>query len=714
MLRAYRSWNRAARKLLLALIALGVLAALPLGFVRHQMEQTSKTVEFAFDYRDLLLIASYQAHPQAFVSAKLAELKDAGVTTMAVFEGSLDEFAWAGRLAVYNSAQAALLQGIAAPADENFTYVLFSNEESAAALEPVLRRGFSREGIPVRTWQFGDRSGLVLETPVENAQMKPLEPDPLALEELTAAGFRLLPRLSDRIQPYDPELMDALLGRFAELGAARILFEGTEVTGFADRAERDSLDHFAALLNKYGIGLAAIENLKAPQGGFAKLAYETDYNVVRLYSLSENDAYTMTPEAIADRFLLAAKDRNIRMFYLNGTPMRSTTKAAVTDSLDNVITALAGRDGMEGAIAKLERFGFAAGFAEPFDYHYAGWQKALRAVVALGAIAIIALLADVFLRGIGLAAFAIGLIGSAGLFVLRPSLLEQALALGASIAAPTLAVIWALSRVRAHTEGSRRPVGGFEDADGPGAADRERADDERLFGGRWVFDGHPAGRRLVSAIFLFAVTSLLSLGGAAFVFGLLTNVTYSLVLQQFRGVSLLHLAPIALVALYVFVYTGRSVPDQLHKLLKLRITVFGAALAVVLAGVGYYYMTRTGNAGQALSIEIAFRNFLESTFGVRPRTKEFLLSHPLLLAGLFLSLRYRAAWVLLIAGVLGQLSMVDTFAHIHTPIVLSLIRCLLGLGLGFIIGLCLIALWQLGEGVWRRWAVSAKNGRHSA
>lgn len=708
MPQAYRFWNRAARRLLLVLTALGVLAALPLGFVRHQMEQKSKTVEFVFDYRDLLLVASYQAHPQQFMEEKLAQLKEAGVTTLAVFEGSLDDFARAGRITVYNSMQAALLQGEPAPADENYTYVLFADEKAAEALEPLFRRAFEASGNAVRTWSFGGKPGLVLETSVEDAQLRPMEPDPLTLEELAAAGFRLLPRLTDRIRPYDPDLMDEMLGRFAELGVERLLFEGTEATGFGDQAQMQSLDHFASLLNKYGFGLAAIENMRTPQAGFATLAFKTDYDVVRLYSLSENDAFTMSPAAIADRFLLAAKDRNIRMFYLNTAPMRSASKPTITDSLDNLVAALDGRDGEEGAVAKLERFGFKAGFAEPFDYRYEGWQKVLRAVVALGAIAIIALLLDAFLRGFGLIAFVIGLVGSAGLFVLSPSLLEQALALGASVAAPTLAVIWALGRVRAHTEGDRRPVGGFGDADPAGA------DDERLFGGRWLFDGHPAGRRLVSAVFLFAVTSLLSLCGTAFVFGLLTNVTYSLVLQQFRGVSVLHAAPIFLVALYVFLYTGRSVSGQLRKLLRLKVTVLGVVVAAVLAGVGYYYMTRTGNSGQVTSIELAFRNFLESTFGVRPRTKEFLLAHPLFVLGLFLSFRYRAAWVLMIAGVLGQLSMVDTFAHIHSPILLSLIRCLLGLGLGLIIGLILIALWQLGEGAWRRWALSAKGKRRSA
>ena len=705
---AFGKWNRAARRLLLALTALGVLAALPLGFVRHQMEQKSKTVEFVFDYRDLLLVASYQAHPREFLAEKLERLKEAGVTSLAVFEGSLDDFVRAGRIAVYNSAQEAMLRGAPAPADENFTYVLFADESAAEALGPIIRRAFGRTGNAVGEWSFGGQPGLRIEASVEDAQLRPMEPDPLTMEELAAAGFRLVPRLTDRVRPYDPEQMEAMIGRFAGLGVTRLLFDGTEATGYADRAKLKSLDHFASLLNRHGIGLAAIENMRTPQAGFATLAYHIDYNVVRLYSLSENDAMAMSPAAIADRFLLAAKDRNIRMFYLNAAPVRSAMRPAVADPLDNLIAALKGRDGEEGAVAKLERFGFRTGVAEPFDYRYEGWQKALRAVVALGAIALIALLLDAFVRGLGPIAFGIGLIGSAGLFTVSSSLLEQALALGAAVAAPTLAVIRALGRIRAHAEGDRRPVGGFGDADpAPG-------DEGRLFGGRWLFDGHPAGRRLASAVGLFASTSLLSLCGAAYVSGLLTNVTYSLVLQQFRGVSVLHMLPIALVALYVFLYTGRTVSGQLRKLLRLRVTVLGVLVAAVLAGVGYYYMTRTGNAGQVTSVELAFRNFLESTFGVRPRTKEFLLAHPLFVLGLFLSLRYRAAWALMIVGVLGQLSMVDTFAHIHSPIALSLIRSLLGLGLGLVIGLALIAIWQLGEGAWRRWRMPAAGGKRSA
>jgi hypothetical protein len=59
--------------------------------------------------------------------------------------------------------------------------------------------------------------------------------------------------------------------------------------------------------------------------------------------------------------------------------------------------------------------------------------------------------------------------------------------------------------------------------------------------------------------------------------------------------------------------------------------------------------------------------------------------------------------VLLIAGTIAQLSMVDTFAHIHTPLLLSIIRIFLGLGIGVLIGLVIIVAWQIAEKIWTKW-----------
>lgn len=99
---------------------------------------------------------------------------------------------------------------------------------------------------------------------------------------------------------------------------------------------------------------------------------------------------------------------------------------------------------------------------------------------------------------------------------------------------------------------------------------------------------------------------------------------------------------------------------------------------------------------------MTLRTILENTFHVRPRNKE-LVAHALFLLGIFVSLRYRNVVYLMIFAVIGQLSMVDTFAHIHSPMKISFVRDLLGLGLGFIFGLIAIGVWQVLEGCWKRW-----------
>ncbi|ALS26064.1 hypothetical protein IJ21_06320 [Paenibacillus sp. 32O-W] len=699
----WQQWNRKAQKWLLALTLIGMIAAVPLGVVRVQMEQTSKEVEFVFNYRNLVQIASYHAHPRAFLNEHLKQMKNAGITTMAVFESTLAELSTAGRLTLYNGTQAATLQGKLPAVGENYTYLLFTGPEEEAAIRPMIEETFARLDIPFGSWSFGGRNGMVIQTPVEDAILKTMPPDPMALKQLKDAGFQILPRLSDRVRPYDPDATERMLAGFAELGVKRILFDGNSVKGYNDNAELKSLEHFGGLLNRYGIGVVSIENMRVPQAGLSRLALLTDYNIVRLYSLSDGDAAAMSPDAIADRFLLAAKDRNIRMFYMNGAPTRSLEQGGVVHPLDNIYKAIGSE---EGAVERLASFGFSSGSAGHFDVKTYGWQTPVKGVVALGAIALIALLVGVFVPVLLIPAFILGLLGSAGIYlVLSGSLLEQALALGASISAPTLAMVWAVNRVRNRTDGARRAVGGTDwtIAARSGAFGGKESDAEEGRPVRWMFDGLSAGKRFGLALTIFAVTSLISLAAVPFVVGLLNDVTYSLVLEQFRGVSLLHLAPIALTAVYLFLYTGASVVGSAKRILKMPITVLWVAVAGVLGAVGMYYMSRTGNAGTATSLELFFRNTLESTFGVRPRFKEFLLSHPLFIFGLFVALRYRVAWVLLIVGSIGQLSMVDTFAHIHTPLHISAIRVVLGLGLGAVIGIVIIAAWQVVEGAWKRW-----------
>ncbi|MBR2565059.1 MAG: hypothetical protein IKE29_10600 [Paenibacillus sp.] len=661
-------WNSASRKWLWLVVIIGLIASIPVIRDRVQTESSANKVELVFNYRGLLDISAYQAHPQDFIDQQTTRLKEAGVTTMAVFESTLDELKKTRRLMVYSGQDLANMTKDVIPSNANYTYVLFTSEENAQIYAPIIEQTFAERQIPIQPWEYEGRSGLILQTPPENANMQPMQPDPVAVKMLLDKGFHILPRISDTV-PYNQQSMERLLAFFEENGVTRILFDGDAVKGYNDNAEMKSLDQFAALLNKHGIGLAAIENLKKPQSGFETLAYKIDYNVTRLYSLSDADA-NLKEDVIADRFVLATKDRNIRMLYMNAAPSRNTAKAAITDPIDNLINSL-GEPGH--AVERMAKHGFELGQAEAFEVKESSIQRYAKLVALIGAIALITLMVSYFAPVFTIAVFLLGLVGSAGLFLLKPTLLEQGVALLVAIAAPTIAMVLAVRTVNATQ--LRQP-----DA--------------------------PAGRRLVQTIVLYVRTSILSLVAVPFVIALLNNITYSLVINQFRGVSLLHFAPIGLVALYIVFYRGSGSISvkQVKDMLRMPINILMVILALVAAVVGYYYLSRTGNAGSVTPFEMFLRTTLEDTFGVRPRFKEFMLGHPLFIVGVFAALKYRKVIFALVIATMGQLSMVDTFAHIHTPAVLSLIRGVMGLGIGLIFGIIAVGVWQVAEGCWKKWS----------
>ncbi|WP_339322566.1 DUF5693 family protein [Paenibacillus sp. FSL W8-0194] len=665
----WQHFSTASRKWLWILVVLGIVAALPVAYDRYQTESSASNVELVFNYRGLAEVASYHAHPEQFLQEQLDKLKAAGITSMAMFESTLDDFKKSRRLMVYNAQDIAQMTQSVVPTDENFTYILFTNEENAGRLTPVIEDTFKSLDINVKPWEFHGQKGLIIETSPEDAALKPMQPDPIAFEMLRSKGFHIVPRMSDSL-PYDQEAMEKLLAYYEANDVKRILFEGDSVRGFNDNEDKNSLQSFANLLNQHGIGIAAIENTKKPQAGMSTLAYNIHYNVVRLYSLSDKDAL-LDENTIADRFALATKDRNIRMLYINTAPSRSASKAMVTDSIDNIIKSLKEPG---NAIEQMEKNGFHMGRAEAFHITDSSLQHYLKMVVVLGGVAFVALMISYFLPLLTLPAFVLGLIGSAGLYVLKPTLFEQALALFVAISGPTVAMILAVRKINALN-----------------GADSELA----------------TGRRVTHAIVLYIKTAIISMAAIPFVIALLNNITYSLVLNQFRGVSLLHAAPILLIAVFVILYRGGQPFRQIGKLFRTPITLLWVVAGVVIAGAGMYYLSRTGNAGKVSSIEMVMRTFLENTFHVRPRNKEIAM-HPLFLLGIFLSIRYRNAVYIMIFAVIGQLSMVDTFAHIHSPMKISLARDLLGLGIGFILGLIAIVVWQIAEGCWKKWSPRLK------
>ncbi|WP_138495814.1 DUF5693 family protein [Paenibacillus pinistramenti] len=666
MYSTWKKWNNTTRKWLWILVVVGLVASLPLIYERVQTENSAKQVQFVFNYRSLLDISSYQVNQETALSDELDKLHDAGVNTIAIFESNLDELKEARRIMVYNSQDVAEMSKTAYSAQDNATYIAFTSSENAEIYAPIIEEAFKPFDIEVTPWSINGLEGLRLNTSPEDAYLKTLSPDPQALELIHSKGFMILPRMNDN-GSYDQEAVDKELDLFANYGVTRILFDGAAVKGFGDNADENSLDAFANSLKQRGMGIAVIEGLKEQQLGFAKLSYLLDYNVVRLHSISDGDV-TQSPSTLSDRISLAVKDRKIRMIYLNASPSRNPSKSMITDPLDNIVHTL---QEPGNAISRVEKDGYSIGTAEAFDVVDYSWEKVAKLFVVLGAVAFTAMMISLFLPSWTLAVLILGLIGSAGLYVLKPTMLEQMLALAAAISAPTVATILAIRKVK--------ELGG---------AHRDMS----------------VSRRLSHSLVLFVKTALISLSAVPFVVGLLNNITYALVLNQFRGVSLLHAVPMLLVAVYVFLYQGESVLAELRKWLRMPITVLWVVIVAIIGIAGLYYLSRTGNSGSLLPGEASFRAFLENTIGVRPRNKEFLFAHPLFIMGVFAALRYPKMLYIMIIASIGQLSMVDTFAHIHTPFFISLIRGLLGLGFGLIFGLIFVLIWQILERCWKKWS----------
>lgn len=673
----YKTWNNPLKNVLWWLVIIGMLGSLPLAYTRHQTETSTKNVEFVFDYRDLLDISDVQTNPQSFVAQQLKNMKAAGIGSMAVYESTLGEFKESRHIELYNSRDAAALTQTFGDPNENFTYVLFKDSATQQKLEPLIQKTFADLNVGIKPWSFKNRNGLIIQMSMDDASIKGMDPDPITLQMLKEQGFQIVVRLSNR-RPFVTNEMDKFLKQLHDIGVKRIIVDGNEVPGYTEEDTEVSLNKMADLLNKNGIGLAAIELLKEPQKGFNTLAKQTNYNVVRLHSFTEKDGEKlMEPlkkaeledriQGVADRFVLAVKDRNIRMVFLNAKPLKSLDKGKLVDPLSAFYESLQGKD---GAIPRIEKAGFTLGLAQTFDVHTTGWQKVASAFMLIGGLSIIVLMISFFIPEATLVFFVLGLIGLVGLHTLSANLYAQALALASAISAPSIAIMLAIRTIRSG-----------------GAA-------------KWKSG-------LAFGLWTLIKTSAISLLGVVYEVALLNHITYSLVLQQFRGVGALHLLPIAIAGVYLLFFSeNNTYSDKIMNIRRI-LTSFISVLWIVIAGIGlaavFYYLSRTGNEGQASTVEKLFRSFLENTLGVRPRTKEFLVAHPLFVLGAYLSIRYRHAVYLIFIGVIGQLSIVDTFAHLHTPLHISLIRISYGIVFGAIIGLVLIAAWEIITRSWKRW-----------
>lgn len=352
-------------------------------------------------------------------------------------------------------------------------------------------------------------------------------------------------------------------------------------------------------------------------------------NMLRLHSINEDQMAKLTEKQSLDQIELAVNERNIRAVLI-GFPTTGAPSADYEFALafTSKVKQMLEDDGFE-ITSSLQ------------DYEVA--PMGTFAVWFIGVAAIVVLLVfgvkfDQLKWSIVLVVM--GLLCYTGLLVVKPNLAKQLMAIYAALVYPTLAMFLFIKE-------EKRTV-----------------------------------LQTVRDYFLLAGVTLI---GALSIVGLLTSNSYAMGIDQFRGIKFVVTLPVLLIVILLSFKFERFTLKEIKAFLLKPVNYLVVGVLGFLAVAMLIYIKRTGNSGTVSSLELMFRQFLSDVLVVRPRTKEFLIGNPLMVV--LMMWGYKKRYIpIVMAAMIAQTSMVNTFQHLHTPIMASLVRTFHGLWLGLAIG----------------------------
>ena len=205
--------------------------------------------------------------------------------------------------------------------------------------------------------------------------------------------------------------------------------------------------------------------------------------------------------------------------------------------------------------------------------------------------------------------------------------------------------------------------------------------------------------------------------GVFFMTASLSHLSFLVNIDQFRGVKFAFLFPIVFVLWYYLkkeYIEKKSFKEYLttiNEFLDLEIKVKHLLMMSFLGVVAVVYLARSGNYSflSVMNIEIWLREFLEDILYVRPRFKAFLIGHPILLVSLYYKEEIKSNLLMIIFLVLssiGQITVLNTFAHIHIPLKISFLRSFHGIWLGLLLGMIIIYIINFLKKLKERWLIN--------
>jgi len=631
---------------LLIIILVALVTGIFKGYERFLLERENRTIELAMDYSDLKKISKLDGIPLPHI---LKIFKNLGVKSIALPEDTLDAAEERGELSWMPGHVILSAYRITRSSNPLFSTLIKRNEISPSKYYVVLKD----ENILMRV---SDELKLVLdEKAVQRLSDRILEvtdeeedlaflgigiPSDIYMH-LKKSNFRVIPRLKNSFRLTKDKISRKLNLQEIMTEDDVVIFDEEAILGYPFY-----ITSTAKELNSRSIKFGFIEF--SEQLGGRALARMMGEAIVRVHSITEEEMEITGEHAALSRWLRAVRERGVKLLYIHpyllplGQRLVSDTNIAYINKLKE----------------RLKKAGFKLGYVKELrKLELNLWQTLL---LAFGVISAAILLLSFFFQVSVELALSLLLITLFSVLVSRylgvMLLLRKGFALVGAIVFPVLGVIFTFSK---------KPL---------------------------------------KSILTVIEVALVSLAGAIIISGLLSTTRFMLGAELFSGVKIAFIMPIFITALYFFLKSEAEEPltfkgsiDKILNFLNVRITMLHVVLGIFLLFFISIFVLRSGNFGIPVpAIEQGVRDILEKLLIVRPRTKEFLIGYPiLLLSALYYSKIKQWLWFVLALGSVAPISLINTFCHIHSPVLVSCIRSGNGLMFGIIIGLLVAAVFSL-------------------
>ncbi len=685
-------------KFLALVILVGLCFALYSNVQRFKVEQANTVVETVMEYGAITRLA----HSEGITEEKALQLfKSKGVTTLALFDTTLEKLARSGEIYTITGQEllhaeklgrlAPQWQAIVQSDKFKDSAVYIAQGKSKSAFEDVeedisLRFGSNRINVlsqNPKILQFTGDLEMIKDnfSPEEQKGVREMDLG-ISSDELAAAkaaGFMVMVRPVDYSFPYtntaasSEKQIDALFKRLDASGAkiSSFVASGQTVLGF-----KNDLPYVAKKLQERKITLGMVEGVTqlqfSPAQGLTDLAKLVNYQVARTYVIDKVEQKRMSVYDAFRRWALADEERNIRINYIKTFLTPKDGKTLLDTNVDYV----------DQVCRSVEEKGYTLGEAGIFTpYLSNAWliMPLIFAVVAAWVIyaSLIFNLSDK--RQYMFLLFG-GLLCSSVLFIPGYyTIMRLIIGLGAATMLPVLSMNLVMQRWEKNTNNDKGLLGIIR----------------------------MATIQLVCAV-------LFSLIGGAILAAILSDIRFLLEIDIYRGVKLTFLLPVVLMGILFFkshsLWKGDMVEAGIFKRIKnILVQPLTLKLLLGLGVLGFFAWVFIGRSGHTEGvpvpdIEMRMRLFLEKAMYARPREKEFMIGHPAFYLAAYAIYKklpnlFYMAFVLM--ATIGQASLVQTFAHMRTPIIMSYIRAFDGLALGIILGIIAVAVFSFLYPYWQ-------------